>query len=114
MLKVLIVEDEQHNRGALSEILVKQGYSVSVRENGRLAFELCLKQSFDVVLSDIRMPEVSGIELFELLKQAHRGRVINDMPYFIFMTAYGKLSEAVELMKKGPCTFLSSLFERKS
>ena len=63
MTKILIVEDETSFSEALSFLLGKEGFDVSIAENGRTALELFKSQTFDLILLDLMIPEVSGIEV---------------------------------------------------
>lgn len=63
MTKILIVEDETSFSEALSFLLGKEGFDVSIAENGRTALELFKSQAFDLILLDLMIPEVSGIEV---------------------------------------------------
>lgn len=63
MTKILIVEDETSFSEALSFLLGKEGFDVSIAENGRIALELFKSQTFDLILLDLMIPDVSGIEV---------------------------------------------------
>ncbi|MFA5518182.1 MAG: response regulator [Spirochaetota bacterium] len=62
MARLLIVEDEDNLRELYAEELEEEGYEISRAENGKAAIELIKKESFDLVIMDIRMPEMDGIE----------------------------------------------------
>lgn len=68
MTKILIVEDEQSFSEALSFLLTKEGFTVSVAENGRAALEIFKSEPFDLVLLDLMIPEVSGTEVCRAIR----------------------------------------------
>jgi DNA-binding NtrC family response regulator len=81
--KILVVDDEQIIRESISFILKKEGYNVSEAENGRIAREKLLAEPFDLVITDLEMPELKGIELL--------GHITKMSPEIsvIIITAYG-------------------------
>ncbi|MCU0479587.1 MAG: response regulator transcription factor [Anaerolineae bacterium] len=97
---VLVVDDEGANRYSVSKTLQKVGYVVSEAANGEEALELIARQSFDVVLTDIRMPGLDGIELLRRIRE-HSPEVI-----VILMTAYATLGNAVEALRLGAHDYL--------
>ena len=100
MAKVLIVDDEQSIRYVLREILEDEKYEVADASNGHEAFELLQKEAFDVVLSDIKMPKMDGIELLE--------KVISEGidTQFIMISAHGTIDTALEATRKGAFDFI--------
>ena len=66
-LRILIIDDEENMRHMLSSVLGRLGYAVQSADNGRSGLDLLKKEAFDVVLCDIRMPEMDGMEF---LRQA--------------------------------------------
>lgn len=100
MAKVLIVDDEQSIRYVLREILEDEKYVVSDASNGHEAFEILQKEAFDVVLSDIKMPKMDGMELLE--------KVLNEGidTQFIMISAHGTIDTALEATKKGAFDFI--------
>ncbi|MFH1019632.1 MAG: response regulator [Pseudomonadota bacterium] len=69
MARILIVEDEHMVRELLSEVLTKAGYEVSTAENGSAAYKLCQISDFDLIITDIIMPEMDGLELIQEMKK---------------------------------------------
>ena len=67
MAKILLVEDDETGRYALSKYLTRAGHEVTEAEDGEIAFKLFRGESFDIVITDIVMPNVEGIELVNLL-----------------------------------------------
>ena len=66
--KILVVDDEQNMRIALYEALSRGGHDVSVAENGRMALEMIKKNQPELLISDIKMPEMDGLELLRQVK----------------------------------------------
>jgi two-component system response regulator PilR (NtrC family) len=97
---ILIVEDERVLRESMAELLVDEGYEVVQAGDGKAAYELILKQSVDLVLSDIRMPEMDGMTLLGYLK-----KTIPDTPV-IMITAYGTVENAVTAIRQGAFDYL--------
>ena len=97
---ILIVEDETVLRESLAELLTSEGYEVLQAADGKAAYELVLQQPVDLVLSDIRMPEMDGMTLL-----AHLRKVAPQTPV-IMITAYGTVDSAVAAMRAGACDYL--------
>lgn len=95
-----MVDDEVNLLKALSDILKKNGYEVAVARDGPSALQILQKDSFDVALLDIRMPQMNGVELLEKLKAQHQGMEV------IVMTAYGTIETAKRSMKLGAYDYI--------
>lgn len=102
---ILVVEDDSAFSELLATILNSAGYTVSTASNGFEAHKIIERSIFDIVISDLKMPVMGGIELFEATKE------IENRPLFIFITAFGKVDEAVSLMKQGAFDFLTKPLE---
>ncbi|GJM30169.1 MAG: Fis family transcriptional regulator [Cyclobacteriaceae bacterium] len=100
MAKILIIDDEKSIRSTLREILEYEKYQVEEAEDGELALELLGNQEFDVVLCDVKMPKMDGIEVLE--KSHEMGQ---ETP-FIMISAHGTIETAVEATKKGAYDFI--------
>lgn len=100
MAKILIIDDEKSIRSTLKEILEYEKFSVEEAEDGELGLEMLKKNDFDVVLCDIKMPKMDGIEVLERFNQEGR-----DTP-FIMVSAHGTIETAVEATKKGAFDFI--------
>ena len=96
--KILIVDDEKIIRESLSYILKKEGYDVEEAENGLVAYEMLLKNFFDLVVTDLEMPSMKGIELLEKIKQ------VNIQTSVIIITAFGSLNTAISALRNEPAT----------
>ncbi len=103
-MKVLVVDDEAGVRRTLSMILEDEGYQVSAAADGKEGLERALKEDFDIVLCDIRMPRVNGLEFLDQYRKS-KGRAL-----VIAITAYGSNDLAVEAMKKGAYDYLPKPF----
>jgi two-component system, LytTR family, response regulator len=84
MRKILIVEDDQSIRETLQDILELAGYNVLTACNGKIGFDILVKNKPDLVLCDVNMPELGGFELLEAVNQRFKGDII---PLFLFLTA---------------------------
>jgi DNA-binding NtrC family response regulator len=92
---ILIVEDEAVLRGSLAELLTQEGYEVLQAGHGKEAFDLLLQRPVDLILSDVRMPEMDGVALL-----GHAQRLAPQTP-FIVLTAYGTVETAVAALRAG-------------
>ncbi len=101
---ILVVDDEQNMRVALFEALSRNGYEVTVAENGRMALDMVRKKAPDLVIADIKMPEMGGIELLERLKAINP-----DLPVII-ITGYATVDTAVAAMKLGVFDYILKPF----
>ncbi|MBL8148505.1 MAG: sigma-54-dependent Fis family transcriptional regulator [Blastocatellia bacterium] len=106
MSKILIVDDEARMRETLAIILDGQGYEVEQAGDGQQAIELLERDIFDLLITDLKMAPVSGIELLKKIKD--RGFSLS----VIMITAFGTIESAVEAMKLGACDYLTKPFQR--
>lgn len=97
---VLVVEDERVLRESLAALLESEGYRAVQAENGAKARELALAQGFDLVLTDVRMPEMDGLTLLSHLRQ-----IAPETPVIV-MTAFGTVDNAVQAMRQGAWDYL--------
>ena len=102
--RILIVDDEQSMREMLGIVLRRDGYDVRVAENGRQAIEALKQGPIDLLLSDIRMPDVNGVEVLRAAKELNR-----DVVAFM-MTAYASTDSAVEAMRLGAVDYFTKPF----
>ena len=108
METILIVDDEKNYPMILSELLEEEGYSTLRASSGMEALNILAEERVDLVLTDVKMPGMSGIQLLEKIKDMHQ-----DMPVII-MTAYGSVEKAVEAMHKGAYTFILKPFDNQA
>ena len=102
MAKLLIIDDERSIRNALHEVLADEGHEVDVAENGRQGVEMAQAKAYDLVFSDIKMPEMDGIELLAALKA---GDDAVETPV-VMITGHGDVETAVQAFKMGAYDFL--------
>ncbi|MBM3300576.1 MAG: sigma-54-dependent Fis family transcriptional regulator, partial [Deltaproteobacteria bacterium] len=107
MSTVLVVDDEKNYLVVLDDLLCDEGYEVVSASSGDEALEIMQKIPIDAVLSDIKMPGTSGIELLERVTAMDP-----DLPV-ILMTAFAEVDQAVEAMKKGALDHIQKPFDNK-
>ncbi|RKX72842.1 MAG: sigma-54-dependent Fis family transcriptional regulator, partial [Spirochaetes bacterium] len=98
---ILLIDDKENIRTVMSELLRSEGWTVFSATNGREGLSKAIHHEPDVIVSDIRMDDIDGVELFHLLRS--RGYAIP----FIFVTAYGTVEEAVSMLKEGAVHYLT-------
>ena len=98
---ILLIEDDETFRSFLQTILEDEGYEVRLAGDGREGDRVLARESFDLVITDLKMPGKSGLELFRETRQDPGS------PPFIFLTAFGTVDEAVAAMKEGAVDFLT-------
>ncbi len=98
--KILIVDDEATTRLSLAEILQLEAYRVTIAESGEKALEFLEDEAFDLMLLDIKMPGIDGVEV---LKRA--GQILPDCKV-ILLTAHGSLESAIEAVRQGAHDYL--------
>jgi len=99
--RILLVEDDETFRSLLSDILGNEGYELVEKEDGKTALVALQRHSFDLVISDLRLPGLNGLKLF---RSAHEQGIA---PPFILLTAFGTVEEAVAAIKEGVSDFLT-------
>jgi len=104
--KILVADDEEAIREVISTLLEAQGYQCTVCSNGRMALESFRNDSFDLVLSDIVMPEMDGLKLLAELRSADP-----DVPV-IMVTAMHDISIALEAIRAGAYDYILKPFEK--
>jgi len=100
MVKILVIDDERSIRNTLKDILGFEGYSVEVTEDGLLGLELIKNTDFDLVLCDIKMPQMDGIEVLEKILE------IKPETTVVMISGHGNIDTAVEAIKKGAFDFI--------
>ncbi len=106
--RVLVVDDEEHMRGIVAFDLEEAGYHVEQAESGQAAMQRLKDSTYDLVVSDVRMPHGNGLELLRWIKSADPL-----LPGFIFMTAFSDLS-AEEALAQGAEAFLTKPLDHAS
>ena len=103
--RILVVDDEESIRDFLEIMLKKEGYDPTLVEDGQKALDLLEKKSFDLIISDMQMPNVTGIELLKQVKERIPGML------FMMITAFGTTETAVEAMKLGAYDYITKPFK---
>ena len=98
--KILIVDDESEMRVALETTLKREKFQLICAENGKQALDKMEDDDFDLILTDVRMPKVNGLELLRAVKER------SPKTQVVMMTAYGTIDNAVEAMKEGAFDYL--------
>lgn len=107
MESILIVDDEKNYLVVLKELLSEENYEVITAENALQALEIFKESDLDLVLTDMRMPKIDGIELLESIRSIN-----NEIPVII-MTAYATVEKAVKAMKKGAFDYVTKPFQNE-
>ena len=103
MAKILVIDDERAIRNILKETLEFEGYKVDIAENGAQGIEMAQGGSYDLIYSDVKMPQMDGIELLAALKQPDSNCA--DVPV-VMISGHGNIETAVECIKQGAYDFL--------
>lgn len=98
--KILIADDEKNIRDSLKLILDEEGYSTDVASDGEEALQKIEKENFDIVITDIKMPKVDGIQLLEASTKK------SPDSFFIIMTAYASVKTAIDALRSGAYDYL--------
>jgi two-component system response regulator PilR (NtrC family) len=102
--KILVVDDDPSLRNMMSIVLKKEGYDITTVDSAQSALNILKKEDVGLLISDIKMPEISGIELLRKVKS-----IQPDMPV-LMITAYSSTNDAVEAMKLGAEDYISKPF----
>lgn len=100
MPKILIIDDERFIRASLKEILEYEKFEVSEAQDGEEGLQKIKEEDFDVVLCDVKMPKMDGIEVLD------QAKALEKSPQFIMISAHGSIETAVEATKKGAFDFI--------
>jgi DNA-binding NtrC family response regulator len=107
-MKILVVDDEKIKRVTLADDLATQGHEVVTAADGTEALDWLARQPCDVVVTDVKMPRMDGLELLKRIKRGPHGNM-----EVIIMTAYGSIQMAVEAVKLGAFDFLTKPFRNE-
>ncbi|NPU85845.1 MAG: acetoacetate metabolism transcriptional regulator AtoC [Syntrophaceae bacterium] len=105
MSRILVVDDDESVRKLLSVVLGKEGYDVTCADNGLTGLDAFRNTSPDIVIMDIRMPEMDGLQALEEISRMRRGAAV------ILMTAYAAVETAVKAMKLGAFDYVIKPFD---
>jgi len=103
--RILVVDDEEQMRGLLVKVLERKGYQVSVCGNGADALDFLEREPADLVVTDVRMPGLSGMEALRAIKELNPEIVV------IIMTAFGSIDQAVQAVKEGAYDYINKPFK---
>jgi DNA-binding NtrC family response regulator len=101
--RILVIEDERIMRVTLADALSSAGYEVVAVEDGERGLKEAESSSFEVVITDVRLPDTSGLNILRMIKE-------RDETCVIVMTAYGTIKDAVEAMKQGAFDYITKPF----
>lgn len=104
-LKILVVDDERMYRVLLEKTLLDEGYRVETADGGPAALELIAQKEFNVILTDLKMPEVDGIEVLKAAKARNAETVV------IIVTGYASLDTALTAIKDGVYDYITKPFQ---
>jgi len=105
MPNILVVDDKDSMRNMLFETLSEEGYRVDAASDGQKAIDLVRNKSYDLVLTDLRMPDIDGLQVLSQVKE------VDSETSVIVMTAYGTIEDAVSAMKSGAYDFITKPFD---
>ncbi len=104
MNRLLVVDDDHSLRTVLKDALTSAGYYVDVAKSGKAALKMMTTESYELIISDLMMPEMSGIDLLEILRKEYPEVGV------LIITAYGTVETAVEALHKGAFDFITKPF----
>ena len=105
MAKILVVDDERAIRNTLKDILEFEGYTIELAENGKVGLEKALATTYDLIYTDIKMPEMDGLEMLQAYRQAVKDNGGEESPV-VMISGHGTVETAVEALKKGAFDFI--------
>ena len=106
-MRILLIDDDVNLGKVIAHQLGKSGYTVDTAINGRDGLKLFAKSDYDVLISDIQMPDISGIDVLEAVRKTD-GRVV-----IILITAYGSVNSAIDACKLGADDYITKPFGRE-
>ena len=102
--KILVVDDEESMREGCVQTLAEEGYKVLTAENGNRGLNMAKQESFDLVILDLRMPGLQGLDVLKRLRDDDPDIIV------IVITGYATIDSAVEAMRRGAYDFLPKPF----
>jgi DNA-binding NtrC family response regulator len=103
--KALVIDDEQIVLDSVSQLLTDENYEVDVSLSGREGLDWAIERKYDVVLTDIRMPDIGGMKVLRDVKRVHPSLPV------IIITGYGSVRSAVQAMQLGAAQYIEKPFE---
>ncbi|MDT8401091.1 MAG: sigma-54 dependent transcriptional regulator [Bacteroidales bacterium] len=104
-VSILVVDDEESVRDSLYNWFIDDGYAVECAENAKQALTMLEARDFDIILADIKMPGMDGMEMHRRIK------TLNKEPIFIIMTAFASVDTAVQALKNGAYDYVTKPFD---
>lgn len=104
-ISILIVDDEESVRDSLYNWFIDDGYSVDCAENAKQALSILESKDFDIILADIKMPGMDGLEMHRRIKSLNKDSIV------IIMTAFASVSTAVQALKDGAYDYITKPFD---
>lgn len=105
MAKILVVDDERAIRNTLKDILEFEGYTIDLAENGKVGLEKALATTYDLIYTDIKMPEMDGLEMLQAYRQAVKENGAEEAPV-VMISGHGTVETAVDALKNGAFDFI--------
>jgi DNA-binding NtrC family response regulator len=105
MAKILVIDDERAIRNTLKDILEFEGYTIDLAENGKIGLEKALTTTYDLIYTDIKMPEMDGLEMLQAYRQAVKENGAEEAPV-VMISGHGTVETAVEALKSGAFDFI--------
>ena len=105
MAKILVVDDERAIRNTLKDILEFEGYTIDLAENGKVGLEKALANTYDLIYTDIKMPEMDGLEMLQAYRQAVKENGAEESPV-VMISGHGTVETAVDALKNGAFDFI--------
>ncbi len=105
MFDILVIEDDRRMRSLLKEVLTREGYSVLTAGNGEEALDILKRRPFDLMVTDLKMPEMDGLTLLS------RARELYPESLIIVITAYGTVESAIQAMRLGAYDYIQKPFD---
>src|SRR6267143_6299883 len=102
---MLVVDDDPGSSGLLREVFAEEGYDVVLASSGAAALDLAAARPFDIVLSDVQMPDLDGIEVLRRLRR------LSPDPTVILVTAYGTIETAIRALHEGAFDYVRKPFK---
>ena len=104
-ISILIVDDEESVRDSLYNWFVEDGYEVDCAENAKQALSILESKNFDIILADIKMPGMDGLEMHRRIKSIDKDSIV------IIMTAFASVETAVQALKDGAYDYITKPFD---
>jgi CheY-like chemotaxis protein len=108
--KILVIDDEELIIKSLTKLLEKSGFAIFVAKNGQDALAICEEENFDLIIADIRMPGVNGVETIEQIRSQPQKTKSDNIPV-IFITGYADESMKQKAKSLKPIAFIYKPFE---